>query len=246
MLFTFALASLLDQPVSSFMYEVRTSTLAIDLCRSIFDVNIVDIVEDILARPAYQKVAQLLLQEPAANVSMGEILPEVATVQDLVLGFSPLEYVIRYLPQTAALRLLRNGEDASKGAPLSAAAWQNDISLVKPLLDSGANVNAADHAGWTTLHTASHGMYSLLLETVVAHAHDGIDWQARTREGKNALQLAKESPFLDARPPSECKRVFAILREHISDDDDDDDEHLEMPGAFPQYVRVDGRWSTKD
>ncbi|XP_058512168.1 ankyrin repeat domain-containing protein 31 [Ochotona princeps] len=63
----------------------------------------------------------------------------------------------------------RNARGESR---LHAAAKRGNVSLVKALIDSGADVNLQDYAGWTPLHEASNtGSSDVITELLNAGAH---------------------------------------------------------------------------
>ena len=82
----------------------------------------------------------------------------------------------------------------------------------------------------------TNARYSSLLE-LVRWADDHIDRDACTKDGKNALQLVKESVSFDALTPSELDGFQAILAARVGltriEDEEEFDMSFRMPGAFP-------------
>ncbi|XP_062068558.1 ankyrin repeat domain-containing protein 31 isoform X2 [Lepus europaeus] len=65
-----------------------------------------------------------------------------------------------------------NKRNARGESRLHLAARRGNLSLVKTLIDSGANVNLKDHAGWTPLHEASQkGCSDVIIELLNAGAN---------------------------------------------------------------------------
>ncbi|KAF0693986.1 Aste57867_15099 [Aphanomyces stellatus] len=95
---------------------------------------------------------------------------------------------------TAALELLAAGADVNdieqrlfKRRPIHFAALRGSVSMLKLLIEHGADVNACDGQGKTALHCAAHGGY----QDVVTHLLDEqCDACVVTKEGQTALHLA--------------------------------------------------------
>ncbi|MDB5969729.1 MAG: ankyrin repeat protein [Hydrocarboniphaga sp.] len=81
-----------------------------------------------------------------------------------------------------------NGFDNLDQTPLIAAVSQNQVACVKQLIARGADVNLADHAGWSPLiHAAYFGSGEELLSLLVDH---GANVNAQNNRGLTALYLA--------------------------------------------------------
>lgn len=116
-------------------------------------------------------------------------------------GFPPLGLAAFFGHMETAALLLRNGADPDLAAdnamqvrPIhSAVANANEqtaYAMAKLLLDHGAEVNVAQHGGWTPLHqAAAHGqneVVRLLLEF-------GANPHAASEEGKTPLDMARQN-----------------------------------------------------
>lgn len=115
--------------------------------------------------------------------------PDGWTALHLAAHFGQTE-AARLLIERGASATLRS-RNAMENHPLHAAcAGQPPRELVALLLDSGADVNARQHGGYTPLHeTAQNGdaaLTALLLER-------GADVRVTTDDGKTAAQLAQEA-----------------------------------------------------
>lgn len=227
----FSLATLLEHPLATFTHQVRTSTLAIELCQSVLGIDIADVVEDALDLIECSDVTRMALTQPDLDSP-----PETAVVLAEAAGYSnTLEYAIDCLPAESTLQLIQEGAMPSVGAPLTYATGFEDAPLVKALLDAGADVNARNWKGWTVLHEFSRGVLLEHLKTLVEFAEDKVNWMARTPDGRTALQIAKESPWICVRTHGEVDGVLEILRAYIPDDEEEGEEvSMNMPGAFPK------------
>lgn len=88
--------------------------------------------------------------------------------------------------------LIARGADVNRWGfepPLTVAACEERVDLVRLLLDNGADVNAIDEAGYTALMEPAELGYSEIVNTLIAA---GIDVNAREREGRTALSFARE------------------------------------------------------
>ena len=71
----------------------------------------------------------------------------------------------------------------------AAAAGRGDIRIVSQLLAAGADVDAAEPAGYRPLHLAAGQGKAAVVDTLLAR---GAAAEARTSDGKTALALAEE------------------------------------------------------
>jgi hypothetical protein len=94
---------------------------------------------------------------------------------------------------------------------VSAAEEKNVLEAAKLLLDLGADVNAANEAGQTSLHAAAaigaNGVVRFLVER-------GARLDAKTRQGRTALDEALRGvPNVDGAPGEGHEDTAALLRE---------------------------------
>ena len=219
---------------------LRTNPSAINVFRSLLDIDPLDALEDFLSRKRTQNV---------------DIVSFLASLEDAecdwtnlvsiceVIGYSPLEYAVIFAPQRA-LALLQDGESAAGDGTgtLFNAILLKFLHLIGPLLDAGADVNIRDWKGHTPLHWAcSWCRYDEFFE-LIRWAESDIDWRAHTRDGRNALDLF-DSGVLEGfgvnHSQVELDEFRTVLVDHLAFDDDDDELdrsgefRLDVPGAFP-------------
>ncbi|KAI0690955.1 hypothetical protein BC835DRAFT_154792 [Cytidiella melzeri] len=229
-----SLETLIQHPDAVFAHQVKTSPVAVDLCQSIFHMDAIDVVEDYLEWQGIQSDSN-----PVAAALFGHSSSMDITLSDIfrrLTGWTPLEYAAIYHPNHAD-SLLQRGEDATMGAPVAEAADLGNLSIIKPLVEAGARVNAYNRQGMTALHYACRWLNIDTLKTLIQCAEHKIDWEARTRDGRNlnALQLAEASPCHARRSTSKVQELLDILRAHIPETHEelnDGDEPVRMPGRF--------------
>ncbi|KAI0684873.1 hypothetical protein BC835DRAFT_589903 [Cytidiella melzeri] len=230
-----SLETLIEHPDAVFAHQVKTSTLAVDICQSIFHMDAIDVVEDYLEWRGIQSDSNPVAAALFGHSSSMDITP--SAIFRCLTGWTPLEYAAAYHSKHVE-SLLQRGEDATIGAPLAEAADRDNVSIFKPLVEAGARVNAYDVIGMTALHHACRWLKIDTLKALIQCAgEDEIDWEARTRDGRNlnALQLAKASPFHSLTSTSKFQQLFDILRAHIPEPYEelhDGDEPVRMPGSF--------------
>ena len=220
----------------SFIASATTSPVAVDIFRSLLDIDTVDAIEEYLERRRVTGAETLLgLSDPVdadtgnpdQDQSPTSLLP-VSIFRSLT-SFTPLEYATILAPQYVP-QLLERGEDAASGAPLCYAVGWGHLDFIKPMLDAGANVNAKDPRGRTALHyVCFYGRYNSFLE-LLRYADHAIDWNARTSAGQNALDLLHEGVSSQTLSASDFNDFLATLQARVNDSFD---EELHIPGAFP-------------
>ena len=99
-----------------------------------------------------------------------------------------------------------SAEDEDGWAPIHDASrglYVKSGSVLRLLLERGADVNARNDRGRTPLHEVSHN--GAVLEVVHLLLEHGADVEAKDNDGKIALQHASEEGYDD---------VVKLLREH--------------------------------
>jgi uncharacterized protein len=77
--------------------------------------------------------------------------------------------------------------NAMQNLPLHAGAAGRNFEVMKLLVDSGSNVNARQHGGWTALHAASQNGDLSIAELLLSH---GADPKARAENNQGPMDLA--------------------------------------------------------
>jgi ankyrin repeat protein len=115
---------------------------------------------------------------------------------------SPLYLSIKKDREDLVALLLEKGVDQSAQIqlPLITATFNNNLNIVKMLLDKGADVNASGDEGWTALHASASGNFyriaSLLLEKgadpLIKDARGQLPTFYASRQVLNLLKSAEE------------------------------------------------------
>ncbi|KAI0688282.1 hypothetical protein BC835DRAFT_323980 [Cytidiella melzeri] len=178
--------------------------------------------------------------DPVAAALLGHSSSMDFTLSDIfrrLTGWTALEYAALSHPHHVE-SLLQRGEDATMGAALASAADRDNVSIFKPLVAAGARVNAYNRIGMTALHYACHYLNIETLKALIqCTGEDEIDWEARTRDGRNltVLQLAEASPYHSWTSTSEIEEFSDILRAHIPEAYEELHDGVEpvlMPGGL--------------
>lgn len=111
-------------------------------------------------------------------------------------GWTPLHLAAHFGQTEAARVLLTRGADASlrstnalDNLPLHAAlAGGDNVALVTLLIESGSDVNARQHGGYTPLHEAAQNGYLGSAQRLLAA---GADASVATADGQTPLALAR-------------------------------------------------------
>ncbi|KAF8485423.1 hypothetical protein F5888DRAFT_345616 [Russula emetica] len=101
-----------------------------------------------------------------------------------------------------------NARDAAGWTPLlwaSSSHYSEDGSVVRLLLEHGADINVPSIIGWTPLHWAS---YHEALEVVRLLLEHGADVEVKNNDGKTALQVAADIGLRGR------DKIVELLREH--------------------------------
>lgn len=233
LLFRTSLATLVKHPTSTFAHRIQTDPISIDICQSVFGIDLSDVAIDVLEQRSNGEKLQAALGFSTPSSQLDSFLDRDSALEQLI-GYTLLDYSIHYMTPADALHTLDNGADASHGTPMAMAAYRGHNSLLQPLLDAGADVNAIHEAGFSALHWACDFGRLDTLNILIELVDDSIDWHARTEDGKNmtALKLAKASPWWHWRPPSWHDEILAILHKRGLEDGDEEDGLLRMPGGL--------------
>lgn len=233
LLFRTSLATLIKHPTNTFARQIQTDSVSINICRSVFGIDMSDVAIDILEQQSINEELQAALGFSTPSDQLTASLDRDSAFQQLT-GRTLLDYSILFMTPADALQALENGADPSNGAPMTIAAYRGLDDLLQPLLDGGADVNAAGALGFSAMHWACHFGHLDTLNILIQLADDIIDWHARTRDGNNmtALQLAKACSWWYQQPPSWRDEMLAILYEHGLEDSDEEDDPLRMPGGL--------------
>lgn len=223
-----------DQPLG---ISARTSSVAIDIFGSMLKIDAVDALEDYLDRHGITDVQSILGLDGAGNIasSTPSTTSNASGNFKSLTGYTRLEYAI-YYSRKDVMPLLARGEDASIGIPLHYATLRGYHAFVKPLLNVGANVNAMDDNGWTVLHWACNNGHYNCLEELVRWADSDVDWDARTAEGKDAVDILYEGVSHGCVGSDELSECLGILQPRVTQAcqfESEDTFMLDIPGAFP-------------
>ena len=111
-------------------------------------------------------------------------------------GFSPLGLAAFFGREEVAAELLARSADVDRASenpmrvrPLHSAAAGNHTALALRLMEAGADVNAAQHGGFTPLMSAAQNGNAELVQALLAA---GADSSATTEDGRSAASLAEE------------------------------------------------------
>ncbi|KAI0743247.1 ankyrin repeat-containing domain protein [Irpex lacteus] len=205
--------------------------------RSIFNIDAMDALEDALSRQygySDDYTARLLTSLDTTEYSMAR-----SSVFNAI-GYTPLEYAVRFSPSNME-SLLAEGFDASAEPTLAYAACAGRIGLFELLIDKGADVNMKDARGRTALHWACYQCYYNTFFELVRCAEDDIDWNSRTPEGQNALDLFETGMSEGWASGLTFTHVDEFRSAIISHMDCSqlqvvEDAPLVIPGAFPPEI----------
>lgn len=124
-------------------------------------------------------------------------------------GFTPLQLACFFgQPHTARLLLRRGAAHAAVSRnpmaihAINAAAAGGHTDIVALLLDAGADPDAAQHGGWTSLMSAAANGDNSTVDLLLAH---GADTTARSDDDRDAADLA-----LERHHPALAERLCAL------------------------------------
>lgn len=183
------------------------------------------------------------LKEYLASFAQPALPAESIDVPD-ACGRTALAWAVEYGCADAVKTLLRYGSNPHQlrscvhgkspllhlviAGPASQRSDAGVLGVVRLLLQAGADVNAADHEGWSPLHVAaSWNLYNVIQE-LARFGGSALDWNALTDDRQSALDLS-----LGAGPN---KKVQRLLQSKIlggaevifgnEDDDRTDDDYI--------------------
>ncbi len=112
-------------------------------------------------------------------------------------GFTALHFAAFFGRPEPAKILVAKGADVSARsrnpiavAPLGSAAASGQTEIAEVLIANGAEVDAPQSGGITPLHSAAHNGNKALVTLLLAK---GADPSLRTDDGRNSLDMARES-----------------------------------------------------
>ncbi len=161
--------------------------------------------------------AQLRAEMDSVNIWEAAALGELDTVKRLLAenpntkdavapdGFTPLGLAAFFGRVETLTWLLEHGADPNKPSenqmgvyPINSAAanrsQETALKLVQVLAAHGADVNAAQHSGWTPLHQAAAHGFERLVDFLLEH---GADPTLKSEDGRTAVDMAAAGGFDD-------------------------------------------------
>ena len=212
---------------------LRTNATAISIFRSLFDMDPMDALEDYLSRKRGHCVADISDLLASLEDTRCNSTSRLSVFSSF--GYCPLEYAIRYLPQSVPT-LLEDKEGPGPGAfaVILCAVNAGRHDLVKPLLDAGGDVNMKGWLEYTALLDVCSRCYYLGFLELLKWAESDIDWDIRTPDGHDALDVfetAVSTGWATYLPQSAVDHFRQVLVEHMILADDCSGA-LDMPGGL--------------
>ncbi|KAI0812480.1 hypothetical protein BC629DRAFT_1589241 [Irpex lacteus] len=194
------------------------------MLRAFCDVDPMDALEDYLTR---KKGDQIDVPGLLSFLETTECDAASRTHVFRCIGYSPLGYAIRFSPQSVFLYW--NPGKMPRG------------SLQ---LQAGGDVNMRHSNGPTALHYAALNCKYDSLRELLKGAENEVDWNARTPEGENALELLEMGVSRGLGQTwgfsaTQMDDFRSILESHVSRNvsgtcDDADEFSFVIPGSFPR------------
>ena len=161
--------------------------------------------------------AQLRARMDSVNIWEAAALGELDTVKRLIAedpnakdavapdGFTPLGLAAFFGRVETLTWLLEHGADPNKPSenqmavyPINSAAanrgQETALKLVQVLVAHEADVNAAQHSGWTPLHQAAAHGFERLVDFLLEH---GADRSLKSEDGRTADDMAAAGGYDD-------------------------------------------------
>jgi ankyrin repeat protein len=126
-----------------------------------------------------------------------ELANRVASDGHLPLGLACFflhEEIVEYLLEKGA-NVNAASQNNQRVAPLHAASASRSVSIVRTLLEHGADPNARQNGGSTALHSAAQNGQVEMIQLLLRHSAQA---NARTEEGETPLDLAQRNNFTEA------------------------------------------------
>lgn len=200
---TLSLSLLLPLPLPLFLpscIALFTITLALIICLIFISISGVDIFES-CQNGDLQGIVKALSEEPFDVNCASEETGRTLLIDAAFFGHIS---IVEYLLKLPNIRV--NTPDVDSGStPLHYASQRGFATIVKELLEAGADVTRSNYHGWSSLHTAAtRGMYEVVLLLLEAGATS------------NALNRSDETPLHLAASKGHLKVVVSLL-EHGAD-----------------------------
>jgi uncharacterized protein len=163
----------------------------------------------------HQKIARLIvdrghplsIHEAAAYGDLGRVRELVEADPELVHrfspdGYQPLGLSCFFLNNEIAEYLLGKGADVNiasqnnqRVTPLHAAAASQSVTIVRMLLQHGADPNSRQNGGFTPLHSAAQNGQIEMIQLLLEH---GAQPELKAENGKTPFDMALENDHLES------------------------------------------------
>ncbi|KAI0812719.1 hypothetical protein BC629DRAFT_960408 [Irpex lacteus] len=140
--------SLLHQSLSgpSLITSIQTHAAAINIFRSILNMDAMDALEDLLSRCYGHSDEDVVRLLSSLETATSENTVARSSVFNAI-RYTPLEYAVKFSPLASVQSLLAEGVDAAEEPSLAYAAMCGRVDLNKFLIDNHADVNMKDSQG---------------------------------------------------------------------------------------------------